>query len=333
MKYVFLLYPHPNVRYRASLAAIARQELSMTLAALGRAQEVDVQTRGGAAFLTFEAEKLTARDMRMLSQMSSVYVMFRDEEGLAPIEPTHPAYVGEDFPALLKYKGKTNETFTGAMLNMALCASDFMPIHDAQLVVCDPMCGRGTTLLEALRRGYHGVGIDVSRADIAEACGYVTRYLEFHRIKHKKQENALTVRGRTGGRETRFVFSDTAEHFKDGDTRTLRLICGDTRDAAALLKSASAHLIVTDAPYGVQKGTAGAKDGILQTISAALPGWREVLRPGGALAVSFNTNVTRRDKLEEAARRAGLTVVPTEPLAHWVEQAIMRDVLLARREP
>lgn len=305
----------------------------MTLQSLGRASQVDCEERGGAAFLTFEAARLSERDMRMLSQLSSVYVMFACEgDALTPVRRTHPAYVGEDLPALLKYKGKTNEMFTDAMLTMALCASDFMPIHDAQLVVCDPMCGRATTLLLALRRGYHGVGIDVSRAEIAEACGYVTRYLEYHRIKHKKQEAALTVRGQTGGRETRFIFSDTAEHFKDGDTRTLRLICGDTRDAAALLKPASAHLIVTDAPYGVQKGTAGAKDGILATLQAALPAWREVLKPGGALAISFNTHVTRRDKLEAAVGRAGLSLVQTPSLEHWVEQAIMRDVILARRE-
>ena len=332
MKYAFLLYPHQNVRYRQSLAMIAQRELTMTLESLGRGGDVTRQERGGATFLTFEAERLSARDMRMLSQLSSVYMMFAVEgEALVPIEPTHPSYVGEDLPALLKYKGKTNEMFTDAMLTMALCVSDFMPIHDGQLVVCDPMAGRATTLLLALRRGYHGVGIEVSRADVKESCDYVTRYLEYHRIKHKKQESALTVRGKAGGRETRFIFSDSAEHFKDGDTRTLRLICGDTRDTAALLKSASAHLIVTDAPYGVQKGTAGKSDGILSTISAALPGWRDVLKPGGALAMSFNTYVVKRAQLQAACERAGLEVVDTPSLEHWVEQAINRDVILARR--
>ena len=35
------------------------------------------------------------------------------------------------------------------------------------------------------------------------------------------------------------------------------MICGDTRDALALLRAGSVHLMVTDIPYGVQKGTAG----------------------------------------------------------------------------
>lgn len=304
----------------------------MTLSALGREAEVVPQKMGGAMFLTFEAAKLTERDMRMLSQLASVYMLFEMEDGkLTTLERTHPNYVGEDLPALLKYKGKTNEMFTDTMLTMALAASAFMPVHDSQLVVCDPMAGRGTTLMLALRRGYHGVGIEIGKADVKEAADYMTRYLEFHRIKYKRTDNALTVRGQVGGRENKFVFSDSAEHFKDGDTRTLRLICGDTREAEALLKPNSVHLMVTDAPYGVQKGTAGRQDSIGGTIAAALPGWFDVLKSGGVLAMSFNTHVTRREGLVRLFEKAGFEIVQTANLEHWVEQAISRDVILARK--
>lgn len=332
MTYAFLLYPHANIRYRQSLLQLAVQELSMTLSALEREAEVVPQKMGGAMFLTFEAAKLTERDMRMLSQMASVYMLFEMEDGkLTTLERTHPNYVGEDLPALLKYKGKTNEMFTDTMLTMALAASAFMPVHDSQLVVCDPMAGRGTTLMLALRRGYHGVGIEIGKADVKEAADYMTRYLEFHRIKYKRTDSALTVRGQVGGRENKFVFSDSAEHFKDGDTRTLRLICGDTREAEALLKPNSVHLMVTDAPYGVQKGTAGRQDSIGGTIAAALPGWFDVLKSGGVLAMSFNTHVTRREGLVRLFEKAGFEIVQTANLEHWVEQAISRDVILARK--
>ena len=332
MTYAFLLYPHANIRYRQSLLQLAVQELSMTLSALGREAEVVPQKMGGAMFLTFEAAKLTERDMRMLSQLASVYMLFEMEDGkLTTLERTHPNYVGEDLPALLKYKGKTNEMFTDTMLTMALAASAFRPVHDSQLVVCDPMAGRGTTLMLALRRGYHGVGIEIGKADVKEAVDYMTRYLEFHRIKYKRTDSALTVRGQVGGRENKFVFSDSAEHFKDGDTRTLRLICGDTREAEALLKPNSVHLMVTDAPYGVQKGTAGRQDSIGGTIAAALPGWFDVLKSGGVLAMSFNTHVTRREGLVRLFEKAGFEIVQTANLEHWVEQAISRDVILARK--
>ena len=332
MTYAFLLYPHANIRYRQSQLQLAVQELSMTLSALGREAEVVPQKMGGAMFLTFEAAKLTERDMRMLSQLASVYMLFEMEDGkLTTLERTHPNYVGEDLPALLKYKGKTNEMFTDTMLTMALAASAFMPVHDSQLVVCDPMAGRGTTLMLALRRGYHGVGIEIGKADVKEAADYMTRYLEFHRIKYKRTDSALTVRGQVGGRENKFVFSNSAEHFKDGDTRTLRLICGDTREAEALLKPNSVHLMVTDAPYGVQKGTAGRQDSIGGTIAAALPGWFDVLKSGGVLAMSFNTHVTRREGLVRLFEKAGFEIVQTANLEHWVEQAISRDVILARK--
>ena len=332
MTYAFLLYPHANVRYRQSLLQLAVQELAMTLTALGREAEVTPKEMGGATFLTFEAAKLTERDMRMLSQLASVYMLFSMEDGrLTPIARTHPNYVGEDLPALLKYKGKTNEMFTDTMLTMALAASAFMPVHDSQLVVCDPMAGRGTTLMLALRRGYHGVGLEIGKADVKEAADYMTRYLEFHRIKYKRTDSALTVRGQVGGRENKFVFSDSAEHFKAGDTRTLRLICGDTREAEALLKPNSVHLMVTDAPYGVQKGTAGRQDSIGGTIAAALPGWFDVLKSGGVLAMSFNTHVTRREGLVRLFEKAGFEIVQTANLEHWVEQAISRDVILARK--
>ena len=332
MKYAFLLYPHANVRYRQSLLTLARQELSMTLEALGRGAQVAACEMGGAQFLTFDAPKLTDRDVRMLSQLAGVYVMFTMEDGqMVPVEPKHPNYVGEDLPALLKYKGKTNEMFTDGMLTMALAASAFMPIHDGQLIVCDPLAGRGTTLMLALRRGYHGVGIETAKGEVKEACDYMSRYLEYHRIKHKRSESALTVRGKVGGRETKFVFSDTPEHFRDGDTRTLRMILGDTRDALPLLRAQSVHLMVAVLPYGVQRGTAGKQDTIEGTVRAALPGWLEVLKPGGALAMSFNTYVTRRASLERALTEAGFEPVKTENLEHWVEQAISRDVLLARR--
>ena len=332
MKCAFLLYPHQNVRYRQSLLTIAAAELSMTLAALGRGGEVRPVEMGGAAFLTFDCDHLTQRDVRMLSELASVYVMFTMEDAqMVPMESAHPNYIGEDLPALLKYKGKTNEMFTDAMITMALASSAFMPVHDSQLIVCDPMAGRGTTMMLALRRGYHGVGIEIGKADVKECCDYMTRYLEYHRIKHKRSELSLTVRGKCGGRETKFVLSDTAEHFKDGDTRTLRMICGDTRDAAALLKPQSVHLMVTDIPYGVQKGTAGRQDSIGGTLAAALPGWQEVLKPGGALAMSFNTYVTRRADLVRLCERVGLEVIDTPPLEHWVEQAVSRDVILARK--
>lgn len=137
------------------------------------------------------------------------------EDGrLTPLERTHPNYVGEDLPRCSSIRAKPTEMFTDTMLTMALASSAFMPVHDSQLIVCDPMAGRGTTLMLALRRGYHGVGIEIDKADVKESADYMTRYLEFHRTKYKRTDSSLTVRGKVGGRENKFVFSDSTEHFK-----------------------------------------------------------------------------------------------------------------------
>lgn len=95
-------------------------------------------------FLTFEEEKLTAaRYAHAQPACQRVHAVLHGGRRLTPLERTHPNYVGEDLPALLKYKGKTNEMFTDTMLTMALASSAFMPVHDSQLIVCDPMAGAG----------------------------------------------------------------------------------------------------------------------------------------------------------------------------------------------
>ena len=62
-----------------------------------------------------------------------------------------------------------------------------------------------------------------------------------------------------------------------------------------------------------------------------MQGWYDALKPGGMLAMSFNTYVTRRADLERMCEKAGFEIAQTEPLEHWVEQAVNRDVILARK--
>ena len=99
MTYAFLLYPHANVRYRQSLLQLGYAGTGHDADRAGARAEVTPKEMGGATFLTFEAAKLTERDMRMLSQLASVYMLFGMEDGrLTPIARTHPNYVGEDLP-------------------------------------------------------------------------------------------------------------------------------------------------------------------------------------------------------------------------------------------
>lgn len=324
-----LVYPHQNTRYRESLVAITKEELRLLLLALEEDPAMTEERAGEAVFLRFSLVRPGETALRLLHQAAGVYLFFtRTEAGLVPVVPPAAPYLSDDFASLLKYKGKTNERFTGAMLTMALAVSAFARQRAPRLLVCDPMGGKGTTAFLALSRGWDAVSLDSAKADVREAADYAQRYFEFHRLKHKRTEEALTLRGAVGARETRFVLADTPEHYKDGDTRTLRLLSGDTRDLGALLRPESAHLLVTDLPYGVQKGSKG---GMLETVNAAMPGWVRVLRPGGALAMSFNTLVTKRADLLSVCQKNGLLPAETSDLRHRVEQAIERDIILARK--
>ena len=335
MEYAFLLWPHANVRYRASMKALAEAELVLLLRALSVEAVPAWASMGGADWLCFEAPAFSPEDWRLLSQHAATYLTAtRQGEALSPLERTHPAYVGEDLAALLKYKGKTNEMFTDMLLNVALASSAFAREHAEPLSVLDPLCGRGTTLFLALRRGWHAAGIEQDKGDIKELNDYLTRYLEYHRMKHKKTESALTVRGKLGGRQWRYELADTPEHYKAGDTRSLRALQGDTRDADVLYGTNAFHLLVADLPYGVQHApTDGRRAQPIEALMrAALPAWRAALKPGGAAVLSFNTFVTPRAKVSGWLEEAGFEVLiggAYDGMAHWVEQAVNRDVAVA----
>jgi len=339
MRYAFLLRPHANPRYLASLQALAEAELALLLHALGIETGLAWEDLGGAPWLCFECKPLCEEAWQLLSLHASSYVLAMWEgEALIPLARRHPAYIGEDLAALLKYKGKTNELFTDMLLNVALASSGFASQASGPLHVLDPLCGRGTTLFLALRRGWHAAGVDADKSEIKELNGFFTRYLEYHRLKHKRAESAPTVSGKLGGRLTRYDFADTPDHYKAGDVRSLRVVCGDTRNAAALCGASAHHLLVADLPYGVQHTTANTQGGRTRSIETlireALPAWRKALKPGGAAALSFNTHVTPRAKVTQWLGEAGFEVCEGgyyERMGHWVEQAVNRDVAVGRK--
>src|SRR5690606_18783054 len=98
----------------------------------------------------------------------------------------------------------------------------------------------------------------------------------------------------------------------------------------------SFHAIVADAPYGVAHGSrtagAGLRRSPLQLLADAAPVWARLLRPGGALGISWNVHVARRPDAAEVLAAAGLRVLDEGPYArfrHRVDQAITRDILVA----
>ena len=116
----------------------------------------------------------------------------------------------------------------------------------------------------------------------------------------------------------------------------INYVNADTHAIAEIFQPRSFDLIVTDAPYGVQHGAQTA-DALsrkpLELLTSALPIWRAVLRPGGAIGISWNTRVMRRDELSRLLSQHALEVCDSpgyRSFEHRVDASIQRDLIVAR---
>ena len=68
-----------------------------------------------------------------------------------------------------------------------------------RLRVLDPLCGRGTTLNQALMYGWHAAGVDVDERDVEAYAAFLPRWLKDKRLKHTAATSRLRRDGRTLG--------------------------------------------------------------------------------------------------------------------------------------
>ena len=335
MNYCFQLLPHANIRYQESLNLLGAAELSCILGALRIDAQVSLKNIGGTPFLCFEAPEMTQEQLSACARHSALTFLCTEENGLLrPLDCPRGDYLPRDLAEVLKYKGKTSAVFTHMMINLALTAGNSFSAQKP-LTVLDPLCGRGTTLFVALQKGMNSVGIDLDRKDLKEAADYLSRYLQYHRLKHKLEQGARTVKSQSIP-DALYTLADSKQAFQAGDTRSLRLLLGDTGAIGALLKKTPADLLVTDLPYGVQHAPQEGRrpenfPGMLRRV---LPAWKDALRPGAGVAISFNSLTLPRKTLVELLEQAGFQVLTEAPYAtfeHFVEQAVTRDVVVARK--
>lgn len=334
MKYCFQLLPHPNFHYREANRILGLNELTILLASLELDVPVVAEEIGGADFLTFDVPQLSDEQLERLARHSSLLLLCSQENGmLRPLSTNRSSYLPSDLSEVLKYKGKTSAPFTRMMLNCTLALAG-VP-QDRPPLALDPVCGRGTTLFCALEMGWNAAGVDIDRIDLREAMTYFDRYCAHHHLKRTLKQSAETC-GKASVPAAVYTIADTKEHFVANDTRTLRLYNGDTALCDKLMKKTPADVIVGDLPYGVQHAPQmGRKpETFLQLLERALPAWRRALRPGGAMALSYNVLTLPREKLASAIEKAGFTVMTGgvyDQFEHFVEQAVRRDVIFAVR--
>jgi SAM-dependent methyltransferase len=340
--YALLVAPSANRVYadaanrltRTELAAFSQAVLETPVTGIAEAEF------GGVGYVTFEVpagERLTERDIAYLSNLSAAFALFEVTEGelLRPVRLDPLAHYDDDLITIPKYAGKTNEQFTRLLLNVTLLASEQAhAMLDGQLTVLDPLCGRGTTLNQALMYGYHAIGIELDGKDIDGYAGFLRTWLKRKRIKHSTDLHPVR-------RDRRLVarcFEATLGTAKDAAQQRVTVYHADTTQARDFLRARCADVIVADAPYGVSHGSRTAAQGLsrrpLDLLRAATPVWADLLRPGGAVGISWNTHVAGRPDMEKIFIDAGLTPVDTpayREFGHWVDQAITRDILVARK--
>ena len=338
MRYRMLLWPHANARYQVEAVKLAAAELELMLARLSPGAEIAADDSLGLPCLDIRVDRaLDGAAIDALRGHSLLYGLFEDRDSLlAPVAGRMPARVGEDLPAVLKYKGKTNEMFLRLLINAALYAGEFWRQADGPLAMLDPMCGRATALFVAANCGWDAVGTDVDRADLKEAEKYFKRYLEYHRFKHTVARSSRTLKQGGSAPECRFEYAADA----GAQRRCLSLIGLDAARTGEALGKNAFHVIACDLPYGVRhdaqlSGGAKPKGNWLEVLlQRCLPGWKSALKPGGAMAISFNAQNMKSERIRALMAGAGLEVMsggPWDGFSHWVEQAITRDVAVARR--
>ncbi len=335
--YALLVHPSANRVYAEASVALTVAELGVLARTRldGRIGPAAPTRIAGVPYLTFDGDLVDA-DLAHLGDVSTAMALFeRDEERLTPVELPRRDRFDDDLLTILKYSGKTNEVFTKLLLNVTVWSG--VAVDGRPLKVLDPMCGRGTTLNQVLMNGWHALGLDLDERDFDAYSAFLRTWLTTKRLKHSAEVTPVRRDGAKLGRRLHAEVGATKEEWKAGEAITVDYVNADTLHTRAVHKAASVDAVVTDAPYGVQHGSrSGGRlaRSPVDLLREAVPIWAEVLRPGGAIGIAWNTHVAGRDDAFALLADAGLEPLDDGPyrgFAHRVDQAIQRDILVATK--
>jgi hypothetical protein len=341
-EYALLILPAVNRVYADASVQLTRGELELFNQSVlsRRLRDVAERAIGGVPYVVFAADRLDDQDVAFLSNLSSIYALFQIEGGLLrPLRLRPLDRFDSDLVTIQRYQGKTNEHFTKLLLNVTVLSTGFSgEMLERGFAVLDPLCGRGTTLNQALMYGYNAAGIDIDPRDFDAYSLFIRTWLKHKRIKHHAELGPVRRNRKVIARRLHVSLGVSRERYKAGDRLELTVCSADTSNGLELFRPGSFDVVVTDAPYGVQHGSRSARKGMSRSptdlLESALPVWTELLRPGGAVGVAWNTNVARREAAAEILASTGLDILQTGPylsFRHRVDQAIVRDIIVARK--
>jgi len=304
----------------------------------GLVADVTEARLGGVDYLVVDcgARSLDPFALAVVSNVSSLHALFEVRgDALVPVEVTPRALVDDDITTIQRYAGKTNEQFTHLLVNVTLAAAAgaFARLLDeAPVRLLDPLCGRGTSLNQAVVYGIDAYGVEIDKPAFEAYTQFIVTWLKDKGLKHHV-ERAHLKRGREApARRISITYGR-----KGSDVRhVLDVVQDDTVNAADHVKRRSVDVVVADLPYGVQHanraGPGRASRSPDELLRVALPVWAELLRPGGAIGLSWNLRTLDRERLHELVVAAGLdpvAPVDDQSFVHRVDRSITRDVLVA----
>jgi SAM-dependent methyltransferase len=342
-RYALLILPSANCVYAAAAVTLAQAELQVLSQSVlgGGIGEIDEAELGGVRYVTFEAGELTGPALEFVANLSAALALFEVRgELLRPVGLHRLDRYDDDLITIQKYQGKTNEQFTKLLLNVTVLSSGSgSDMLSRRLMVLDPLCGRGTTLNQALMYGYDAAGLDLDRKDFDAYAAFIRTWLKRKRVKHHcDYDGPVRRNGKVVARRLQVSLAPSREAYKSGATQRLDVVNADTTQAAEFFRPATVDALVTDAPYGVQHGSRTAGTGLargpLDLLARAVPVWAGLLRPGGAIGIAWNTLVARREDAAQVLARSGLEPLREPPylsFRHRVDQAIVRDIVIARK--
>lgn len=305
---------------------------------------------GRTPLLRFETALAPNRLAALAGQLSASAALFAHHcvDGQAtdlfePLEIVEHLVYGSELVTTQRYRGKTNERLTRAMLNAALASAGIDPSQPSG-VVLDPMCGRGTTLNWALTYGLDALGIEPDRPALDQHATFVETWAKRSRLPHRMQRYKKSNPDR---RHAELTVGPDRQTLKDRG-QTVSTFNADGGDRSLPIKASSIDVIVTDLPYGVQHRGQAQRRGEAAEASAApdpeddtvtllarlAPAWSDWLRPGGAVALAWNAKRADRRSVSRALVEAGfkpVTITGGFSMSHTVDATIDRDVLVATR--
>lgn len=304
-----LINPQANGAYFKDTLLVATAEFQ---AVFGE-QALEHRIIGNLQFLICSLEEAQLTQVMRLSFVQGVFEIVEDR--FSPLDVASHYDLHEDFVFGSKYRGKTNEHLTQLLLNVGL---SYLPEGIEQPTLLDPMCGRGTAMLWAMRYGFSAKGIEQDVKAIEDLRQGLKKWTKLHRQRHKMMEGFIGKANKKGlGKFLEFTVEE----------QNFRIINGDSREAATLIKSEKFDLVISDLPYGIQHFTTDKTRNPISVLSECVADWKKLLKKDGVIVLAFNSYIPKRAELIDCFEKNGL-IAQSFTAPHRMSESIVRDVVV-----